>query len=252
MHSNSHVLAIKDANGKILREVGGQVFLPFNSSYSLLLKNLNPVRSCCAVSIDGMDVLGGHELIIDAHGSINLERFLVDGDLTKGRRFMFVPLADARVQDPSASDNGIVEVRFWREWQPTIFTQPVWQPNCVSTYFYLDGGLHTKGVGATLGAASPTFAATNCSVEASMRCCSDMGAQPMSAGATVEGAASSQQFNRGCFGTKDGAPTVLRLKLVGQVDQPLTVEQTKKIHCTFCGKKVKFGDCYCGNCGMKL
>lgn len=233
MHSNSFVLAVKSADNKILREIGGQVFLTFNSEYSLLLKNLNNVKSCCTVSIDGTDVLGGHELIVEAHSSIDLERFVVDGNFGSGRRFKFVPLTDSKVQDPSSAENGIVEVRFWKE--------KVIQPIFIGS----NSLLRSSGV------IHPNSSSCFYSAPIGTACCDSM-ATPAAAGATVEGAYSNQQFGSGYFGEKDGAPTVLRLKLVGQVDKPLTVEATKNKHCTNCGRKAKFNDYFCGGCGKAL
>jgi hypothetical protein len=84
-YSNSYVLAVKNSKRETLREYEGKIYLPFYSEYSLFLKNNHNVRCMCDVKIDGTDVLGGQRLVIPANSNINLERFLVNGDMNKGR-----------------------------------------------------------------------------------------------------------------------------------------------------------------------
>lgn len=244
MHSNGFVVCVKDQNRKVLREIGGKVFLPFQSEYSVLLKNNNTIRCCCSVSIDGTDVLGGTELIIPSFCSIDLERFIVDGDLNKGNRFKFVPLSDSRVSDPSNPENGLIEVKFWKENDDSLLkiyetgfpgypqkwpdTHP-WMPRPHSIYY------------------------TSCSSKSSdsfgeVKCFNSSLASP---GATVEGSISGQSFTYGKFGTKDGDATIIHLTLVGR-NEPLTVKDTRHIFCTRCGQKSAFGNKFCSGCGKKL
>ena len=230
MHSNGFVLAVKDSNKKILRELSGRVFLPFYSEYSLLLKNINSVRAVCSVSIDGTDVLGGEELIIRAGDSVDLERFLADGNLTSGRKFKFVPLSDSKVQDPSSSENGLIEVRFWKE--KTIQPQLLYRSVDVIAK-------NVRGIDYSMSESNCYFSCAASTTEFS------------SNGATVEGNVSSQTFSRDSFEGKDGDVTILRLALVGR-EETLTVEQTKSIHCTQCGRKSSISDNFCGKCGKKL
>jgi hypothetical protein len=113
-HHNDFILAIK-YHGQVLRESNGKVFLPFNSEYSLLLKNNRSYRATAQVFIDGMDVSDGREFVIDAHSNMEIERFLLDGNFDKGNKFKFVKSDHKDVVDPSSSDNGIVKVIFWEE-----------------------------------------------------------------------------------------------------------------------------------------
>jgi len=70
-------------------------------------------------------------------------------------------------------------------------------------------------------------------------------------GATVEGSHSSQSFTTASFQGKAGAPTIIRLRMVGR-KEPLTVTDTKKMYCVKCGKKSSFTDKFCSKCGVKL
>jgi hypothetical protein len=233
MHNNGFVLAVKDSNKKILRELSGRVFLPFYSEYSLFLKNINSVRAVCSVSIDGTDVLGGEELIVGAGESIDLERFLADGNLTLGRKFKFVPLSDSKVQDPSSSENGLIEVRFWKE--KSTYVQPLLYRNVIS-----------KNIDA-----SQLYCSGPCGMSSFDSIPVSYNASFASNGATVEGDVSRQTFSRTSFEGKDGESTILRLALVGR-EETLTVEQTRSIHCTHCGRKSSISDNFCGKCGTKL
>ena len=58
MYNQKLVASIK-ANGKILREFKDQVYVPFSSEYSVLLKNINTVRAIVNVFIDGTNVVPG-------------------------------------------------------------------------------------------------------------------------------------------------------------------------------------------------
>lgn len=252
MHSNGFILGVKDSNRNVLREIGDKVFIPFQSQYSLLIKNNNAVRAAIAVSIDGTDVLGGGELILNAYDSVDLERFVVDGNLNCGQRFKFVPLGDSQVADPSEPQNGIIEVKFWKE-KPkdiTFFTAKDWGCRGIVPP---PGTIRPENVfrcdSMMMSDPGPKTSDVQDNAVYSLSCQNVVG-EP---GATVAGSHSGQQFRHGTFGIKDGEPTIIRLRMVGKkVDCPLTVNQTKKVHCTKCGKKSSFNDKFCRFCGTKL
>jgi hypothetical protein len=246
MHSNSFVLAVKDSNGRILRELGGRVYLPFGSEYSLFLKNMHDVRACCAITIDGTDILGGQELIIPASGNLDLERFLADGNMNKGKKFRLVEKSDSRVQDPSNPENGIVEVSFWKELKPIIYyADPIPTPWIAPMPFKYPYDPFYKTTCNLMSSSTPNIGAKT---SFSANCCADMSA---SNAATIEGSASRQAFSTTYFAGKDGAATVLRLTMVG-CNKPITVNETKHIFCGRCGKRNSFRMTYCGKCGLKL
>jgi len=96
------------------------ITLPFDSEYKLRLINKHQnLRARVQVKIDGMDVSPGREFILAAGQSLDLERFILDGDLAKGNKFKFMSLekgaATGEIQDPTSALNGRIEVRFWRE-----------------------------------------------------------------------------------------------------------------------------------------
>jgi hypothetical protein len=125
MFNSSFVLSVKNNNKEILREFGNRVYLPFYSEFSLLLKNLRSQRAVVSVKIDGMSILGDGKLVIGPNDSLDLERFLNDGDFLKGNKFKFVPV-EGNAADPSSSENGWVEVRV--QFESTCMTTGMYVP----------------------------------------------------------------------------------------------------------------------------
>jgi hypothetical protein len=256
MHSNNFVLAVKDSNKKVLREIAGKVYLPFNSEYSLLLKNDNWQRACCSVSIDGTDVLGGDELILHSYSSVDLERFLVDGDMLRGNRFKFVPLCHSEVQDPNSPENGLIEVKFWKEIQKTVYFNYIVPDSGFYPKPYVpcnDGGSICSRGGQSINS---FYSCSNSTGNAKCSTNSMMGAQNVTftagtPGATVPGSMSGQVFGRTSFEGKDGSPTIIRLQLMGR-QEPITVEKTRHVYCGQCGKSNPYGNKFCGRCGTQL
>lgn len=245
MYRNQYVLAIKDQSKQILREIDGKVYLPFNTEYSLFLKNTNTVGALCKVLIDGMDVLGGNEIFIPARSNIDLKRFVVDGNMSSGKKFKFVPLSNSQVQDPTSGSNGLVEVHFWA----TLPEYP--QGVCRGAYqsFAPDSGSF-KG-GNMVFSNSVGCVSDSCAVDYS----ATLSATPAfaaAAGATVAGSESTQKFGNVYGKTKVGEATVLRLQLMGRVgaEEPLLV--STPLFCTNCGKAVKFADNFCNRCGTPV
>jgi hypothetical protein len=89
VYSHKLVACIK-VDGKVLREQGEIVSIPFGSEYSIYLKNLNSVRVQVKVSIDGTDATDGTWLVIQPNSSIELERSLKGGNMNRGNRFKFI------------------------------------------------------------------------------------------------------------------------------------------------------------------
>ncbi len=228
MYKNNFALAIKKG-GQTLRESqqNGRsvVFLPFESEYSVYVKNNNSRRALLKLSVDGMDV--GAEFIISEFGCLDLERLVLDGDLSKGCRFKFVSVNDSRVQDPSGPDNGIVRAELWLE-GPDYTIQPM-------------------GFGDSMlrGVSDSQISAQNCSfMSASTGLSGD-------AGATVEGSESHQQFYTGDFGQRQYPSTVMELLIRGS-KTAVTVRNTRRTQCPNCNRKARHRDRYCPNCGTNL
>lgn len=227
------VVAVK-ANGKVLRERHGcQVYLPFGSEYSLLLKNLDSRRAAVKVEIDGTDVLNGRRLVLEPNSHTELERFLED-DLQQGKRFRFIQktkeIADHR---GDRLDDGLIRVEYWFEqylgnyyYYPNYWNDwhRLWAPT-YPPYIIYGGG------------SSNNYAAN-------MQCSSEEGI-------TVPGSTSRQSFHYSSIGLLETRSHVITLRLLGrQVGKPLYVRD--KLICPTCGRRSKSSANFCSGCGSAL
>jgi hypothetical protein len=113
MYRDSYVAALM-VDGKIQKESDdGSVLIPFGSEYVLRLKNKLRKRAVADVWIDGKIAVKG--IVIDANGTVDLERFVADGNLNEGKRFKLARLTDPKVDQPNDSENGSIEVNFYPE-----------------------------------------------------------------------------------------------------------------------------------------
>lgn len=113
MYRDSYVAALM-VGGKIQKESDdGTVLIPFGSEYVLRLKNKLRKRAVADVWIDGKIAVKG--VVIDANETVDLERFVADGNLTEGKRFKLARLTDPKVDQPGDSENGSIEVNFYPE-----------------------------------------------------------------------------------------------------------------------------------------
>lgn len=270
MYKNSIIVLI-EKDGKPLREShGNQVFLPDYSEYAIRIKNDKWQRALAKITVDGTDILGGQEIIIPQRSSVNVERFITDGDLSKGNKLKFVPLGDSRVQDPSSMENGLIEVEVWFEKQPQITWSfnNVWPsyddsgswpykppfkkytrksnmfPSVDTMYRWSDASEHGN-MTLSSDASQQSYGTVSCMSRQQVASPGPAG----HAGATVEGGHSSQSFGVGSFGEKEYPSTIIKLWLRGIDPASAPVYTDEKLHCTQCGKVVGFNDRYCSRCG---
>lgn len=288
MYSNKLVTAIK-VNGKILRENSGVVTLPFGTEYSILLKNLNSVRALVKVSVDGTDATEGTWLILPANGSIDLERFIRNGNFNSGNRFKFIERT-ATIEDHRGigAEDGLVRVEYKAEvvavQQPIVHYYneyiPIprpYYPSYPSPWRRPQGPflgrpqasasrIPTRSMrkGAPIRGASTNF--QNSSTEAP-RCSysgevsageASIGSQSMNyndSGITVPGSESHQQFVTGEWFATEQQSSVMILKLRGEihgraVKTAVTVKH--KPRCSSCGVVNKGIAEFCSKCGTAL
>jgi len=258
-HHNDFILALK-YHGQVLRESNGKVFLPFNSEYSLLLKNNRSYRAMAQVFIDGMDVSDGREFVIDPHSNMEIERFLLDGNFDKGNKFKFVKSNHKDVVDPSSSDNGIVKVIFWEEqyytyYPPYYYSPPqMYYPSVYYSppqmYYPPVYNSHTTIRSNSMGGGSASSNFTSSCTTT----CTHFGEETVESGATVEGSDSSQHFNTTWTYDKNySTETVLQLQIV-PTQKPITVQNTRRSHCPNCNYKIKnsWTIHFCPHCGTRF
>jgi hypothetical protein len=259
MHSNNFVVSVK-SHGKVLREFGDTVYVPFGSEFSLYLKNLNSRRASVKVSIDGNDVLNGSELVVGANQSLELERYLKD--LNRGNRFKFIERsAGVEAHRGVQAEDGLIRVEFAYEkayipWVNTTYRGNDWygsggfNPNPYGTF--CDTSLIgerriTKGLSQNAFINAVGTVGCNASVESYSAPVSD-------AGITVPGSESNQKFTTVSSFATD-ASTVIVLKLVGEMGQNLVkqaVTVKAKPKCQTCGRVNKATNKFCSECGTAL
>jgi len=263
MYSKKFVLSVIH-DGHPVKETGHkwcrEVAIPFDSEYKIRLKNKND-RSCTArVFIDGKRVSQLGDVIVTAGGTIDLERY-IDRSLNKGKKFKFVPLDHPDVDDPTSSSNGVIEVEFRKakqqngikidfDWRDHPWFPPYKEDND-GTRWSFSGGCEGSTAGAMSDGSNTTvmYSASN-----DVRSFSDGGLvtpkSSKSAGATVEGSKSNQQFTYSNLEVEDHVVT-LKLKIVGIEKNKITRDIVYK-YCSKCGNKVKRVDKYCSECGHRV
>ena len=89
---NEKFVVVVKCNGKILREIGDVVTLPFGSEYSILLKNLGTRTAVADISVDGKNIMDGSKVIVPVNQDVEIEGF-VDG-LRTTNKFKFIEKTD--------------------------------------------------------------------------------------------------------------------------------------------------------------
>lgn len=231
-YRDEFVVCVKK-DGQVLRESKGRVYLPFYSEYSLLLKNNSFHRGCAKVTIDGMDALGGYEIVVPTFGSVDLERFCIDGNLNNGNKFLFVPVSDSRIQDPSSPSLGKIVVEFWKEsknmyteWKDTRW----WISYPEYTHQYIPKYIPSE-TDAGWSAQSNSYRLCN-----------------YDKGGTVEGSTSQQSFTTTTFKKDLSTYTKIELEIL---PHKTTMFVSNQVYCTKCGKKLRSSFIYCPKCGTK-
>lgn len=222
MYNDKFVAALK-VNGKILKEFNDTIYIPFQSEYSILLKNLTSFQKALVnITIDGNEVISG--LVLYPLQEIDLERSIVNNNLTEGNKFKFIERTTSIEEYRGIKlEDGLVQIKFkFEEIQTRVR----------SMGFNNDPCLYDSSV---------AFASAG-----TINCCS---------GITVPGSHSNQEFNlTSSFNTEDITHTII-FKLMGTrnnniVNKPISTKTKQK--CITCGKVNKISSKFCSNCGTSL
>lgn len=269
MYKDKFILSVIH-DGHPVKETGPnyrrEVAIPFGSEYRLRLKNKND-RACTArVFIDGKRVSQLGDFVIQAGSFLDLERF-VDRSLSSGNRFKFVSLDHPSVDDPSSSENGLIEVEFrLAKLEPVIINWIV-QPSSGWGQSTADWPYKEYGNGTVWRYYNDSVTANvsdNVSysndagpvAKSSFYCQSSplksKGVRSLAEpGATVEGGHSNQDFHYTNLSVEDFPTAVLKLKIVGLRNSE-EISRPNVKYCTRCGHSVETKDRYCAGCGRRL
>jgi hypothetical protein len=266
MYSNQLAVAIK-SNGKVLREQKDTVLLPFGSEYSVFIKNLNTVRALVHIEIDGQDV-GEGGFVINANDSIDIERFIRNGNLKEGNRFKFIErTAGIEKHRGVGVEDGLIRVEFqfekpaplywydpykydpWKKQWP--YDNTYWGTCNGFTSDTLSRSVKGTSLGNNIQASSATYTASNSS-DAAPTVYVDVN----DVGITVPGSVSDQQFQTVSSFPLESTKHVIVMKLLGETETgtkvvaPVTVKSKPK--CTSCGRVNKATAKFCVECGTSL
>jgi hypothetical protein len=277
MYQDKLVAAIK-VNGKVLREQGDTVTIPFGSEYSVLLKNLNSVRVQAKVSVDGKDATEGTWLIIEPNSSLELERFIKNGNLDSGNKLKFIERTKV-IEDHRGikEDDGIVRIEYKTERKPKVVDKTIVREHYVDNYHYWDyywpyhywpytkpctpynrPGLWMSTLSKSSGLTGTIQTSSGVQCMA-MNSSGDSGATLDSSfndsGITVPGSKSEQKFTSvSGFDTYEQSQ-VLVIRLRGEVKgKPVSkpVFVATKLVCETCGKTSGSDSRFCNGCGTAL
>lgn len=264
MYNNKLAVALK-SSGKVLREFGETVYVPFGSEYSILIKNLNSVRALVTVSVDGTDAGDGDQFVVNANDSLELERFLKDGNQDKGNRFKFIERTE-NIEDHRGVgvEDGLIRVEFQFE-KPVVrhyYPTEIWHYPQREYYGSGYDDIFGKGL-RNIGSGDVSFTSTNAvgDGEAHINFSSSVNANDnveimSDAGITVPGSVSDQKFTTVSSFPVEDEKHVVVLKMLGEtadnkrVRKAVTVKA--KIECSTCGKKNKANGKFCSECGTSL
>jgi hypothetical protein len=261
MACNKKMVASVKCGGKVMREHGDTVYLPYGNEYSVLLKNLSSQRALVNIEIDGQNVVPGG-LIVNSNQSIDLERFVLNNDLSQGPRFKFIEKTE-RISDTRGDrvDDGIIRISYKYEY---AFNNQLNTNYWLKTSHLYDtrvgGTVYGSGINSLLGSCdNMVYSASVSKGPVGIRGMEgprgDVGNND--AGITTYGSESNQKFTTGNIGLLETEEHVIVLQLKGDIGQvpvlkPITVDT--KILCKTCGKsnrslpQAKF----CSECGTNL
>ena len=249
MFKNNFVATVNVKN-RTVRERNGIITLPFNSEYSIYLKNQNTVRSVAIITIDGEDI--GHNIVIDPGSSVEIERYIKKMD--NGYKFKFIKkIDDIKLHRGEKSEDGLVRIEFRKE-KPHesygVYTSFTDTSNYTRYNIKYDGTTNASSDINYLSG-TPVFSAYS----SSSIFPSDSIVRG-SDGLTVPGGDSNQRFDFVHVGELESESTTIVFKLTGYDSRDDLVKQAiytrKKYTCEYCGRKNKSYHTFCFNCGARI
>lgn len=259
VYKENFVAVIKDSSGKILREQGEFITLPFGSEYSILLKNLDSRKAVVSIHIDGNEVTDG-KIIVNPNSDCELKGFLKGNKVR--RKFKFIEKTD-RISEYRGDrpDDGIIRVEVTFEKKYEEVTQKIrWKyeyndnPWNIQYYTsYVSGGFIQNLKPCIMGESGPEYVIPKSELSNSVQvnqvnCSNDQGI-------TVEGNDVKQDFVYAQTQPLEDQSTVIIIRLKGhknnqKVQKPVYVKT--KLQCKICGKKSKSNNKFCPECGTRL
>jgi hypothetical protein len=268
MYNNKLAVAIK-SDGKVLREVKDKVFIPFGSEYSFFIKNLNTTKADVKIFIDGESIAGDDSFVVHPGKSINIERFLRNGNMNAGNRFKFIERTGAVENHRGIGiEDGLIRVEFQFEKALPVIRH-MWDPSNGPIYTKTTTKMWGDGLDCRGGGQSDILRSRRMSYG------SETGHNPQmynsvttsstsvttqslqnETGFTTEGSISEQQFTTVPSFVLEDEKHVMVLHLLGQTEdnKPVTkpITTKTKMNCPGCARVVRPNDKFCSCCGFSL
>lgn len=271
---NQKLVAVIRVNGKVLREQNvnngsGEVFIPFESEYSIELKNLHSTPAHVQIEIDGEDALDGCSLVVSPNQKTNLERFIIDSDLSKGPKFKFIEKTDkiSEYRGDNVED-GIINI--WYKFEKPVnktdyrINHNTYNKNFVDHFhnIYSENEMFSTYNDQVSYNSSSYIARSICHVPSqniTSDTISSFGKNEyyIFNGITVPGEESNQSFtivskNNIVFEDEEHSIAIhLKGKIHNNnIEQPLLVKT--KLECSTCGTKNSSNSKFCSECGTNL
>ena len=259
MYESKLAAAIKVA-GKVLREFDkDKIYLPFGSEYSIFLKNLSTKRALVHVSIDGNDVGDGRGFIVPANESIDIERFITNGNLNEGNRFKFIERTGAIENHRGVGiEDGLIQITFQFEKEIPTFvapTNPWWVESSWGTVPRPYYGTQPS----TVYSANVNSSITPQSVNANVGVLPDEVIRSLSqneTGITAPGSVSDQSFVEAEHFSVESETHTMVFHLLGETESNRSVREAvtvkHKPKCVTCGTVNRYDAKFCSECGTSL
>jgi hypothetical protein len=192
------------------------VFMPFETEFTLLLKNQNSCRILAEITIDGAKI-SGNGIICDSNSSVYVER-----SVDVAYKFKFVPVNHEDVSDPSNPENGNVVITIWKELQNGWVYTNNYNRN-ISTW----PGVNEYARWSPYYLYGPALTYSSSTQE--MKSINNVSLQG-STGAIIDGDESSQQFSSTYWNGNDGSPTKFIFNLRGTTPNSIEEKELAELH----------------------
>lgn len=258
MYNQKLAVAIKSSN-KVLREFEDKVFLPFNSNYSIFIKNMNSVRASVKIQIDGIEVTEGVSLIVEPNSSIELERFIKNGNLSKGNKFKFIDRVKEIEEYRGVNiEDGLIFIEFQFEKNIGIMNTNYWY-DCIGKQIDVNPYNPTKWKYGDIICQSNNIGSAGLNQNYMQGVVQTSFENPKAinkSGITVPGEISNQKFDEVSSFNLEDKKHVIVLQLCGEVagkEILKTITTRSKIKCISCGSISKSSIAkFCSTCGTCL
>jgi len=258
-------IAVVKSGGRILRNMGGVVTLPFGSEYTIFMRNQESRRAQVKVSVDGQDALDGKAIIIPANGSHELGGFMRGTAERFGFKFVQKTKEIAENRGDFI-DDGMIRVEFaFEKPAPVINFHWNWPPYQPPIYHHhhhrhlnpwLNGQTYDTGGTTYTGNTGDVSADYSGMKSRTIDCSFTPTAAPVEdEGITVAGSDRYVQYQTAHIGRLEQSHViVIRLRGTTEtgtlVSQPVTTRD--RLKCSVCGYKSRSHNQFCGRCGCNL